>query len=85
MLPVVILEGLGLGALAVTGYRHRYLVALGVGLALVWGLIVGVIDDSVATFAAGTALAVANLAVGAAVALGVAWLVRAGRRTPHPG
>lgn len=65
MVPPLLIAAFVL-ALAVRMVGDRRMVLSVVVLALVWGVLVGVADTSAATFAAGTAVGLANVAVGAA-------------------
>jgi hypothetical protein len=64
MVPTLILVGL-LGGLLVPGGRPGLLPAAGVAAALAWGVGVGVIAGSTATFAGGLVIGAANFFFGA--------------------
>ena len=62
----MLLIGIIAGATLIDGRNgRRRLLATIVAAALVWGLLVGVPDGSVATFIGGTGIALANVAAGA--------------------
>jgi len=76
MIPTVILVGLVAGA-ALGHRRLGWLAVVSAATSLLWGVLVGVIAESVATFLGGTSLATANFAVAAVAGLGVHTLYRA--------
>ena len=65
MIPTLLLVGLVAGTVA----RPKVAAATGVVVAVVWGVLIGVANRDPTTFAAGTGLALANIAVG--LSLGV--------------
>ena len=66
MIPTVLLPGLLAGVLLGHRAPGRLLLVGGV-VAVLFGLAVGISDDSLSTFAGGTALSAVNVAVGALV------------------
>lgn len=80
MIPTLILAGV---TAFVVGYkRPLLLVAVGVLVALMWGVVVG--DGDIGVIAGGSALALANYVVGALVAAGVRALFLLLRAKPRP-
>ena len=70
MIPTALLFGLLAGSFAGVALRRSQLLLATCGAvlaALAWGVLVGVGDSSFVTFAGGTVLAAANIAVGAVV------------------
>jgi hypothetical protein len=83
MIPPALLLGLaaGLHVVGTQGRFQRWLVAsAAIVAAVAWGVIVGVGDRSLGTFAGGAALAVANIAVGALVGAVIDLCLRSLRR-----
>lgn len=67
MIPTLLLAGLVVGAFVHDGLSFGRSIVAGVAVSLLWGVGVGVGNRSVTTFLGGTALAFANVSVGAAV------------------
>lgn len=84
MLPTVILFGMIAGGFAVSAQRRsrcrRALIST-LAIAVAFGVCVGVADQSLGTFAAGTLLALANVAVGAVAGAGLAASLQASAST----
>jgi hypothetical protein len=84
MIPTMLLVGLVLGALVHDRASLERSLLATVVACLLWGVVVGVADGSLATFAGGTVIALANVAVGGAAGAAARRLVglfRAGRYT----
>ena len=88
MIPTVILFGLLAGGIAGLALRRSQLplaACVAVLAALAWGVLVGGADSSFATFAAGTLLAAANIAVGALVGAALGFGLRPRFQRRHSG
>ncbi len=82
MLPTQILAGLIAGAFMRDRQSTKLASAYGVGLAILWGIVVGIYASSGVVFVGGFLLALSNFVVGATVSAAVSVVFR---RVAHLG
>jgi hypothetical protein len=77
VIPTMLLVGLAVGALVHDARTLHRSLMLGAGVSVLWGIVVGLGASSLIVVVGGTALGLANVAVGALVGWGLRSTLRA--------